>query len=141
MHRLTFVLALCVVSCASVPLQQASAPPDWSAVSDEETIEVVTRDPDGDVRETTIWLVVVDGVGTIRTGNTRWFANLQRDPNLKLRVAGAEYPMRIEMITDPEQRARVAEAFRAKYGIQDRTVLLFRGAGLNEMRLLPPGPR
>ncbi len=136
-RALVLSLAVALLGCASIPLKPATTPPDWSALAGEDTIEVVTRDADGDIRETTIWLVVVDGVGTIRTGNTHWYENLLRDPALKVRMRGAEYPMRVEKVTDEDARKRINEAFRAKYGVQDRTVQLFRGVDLNMMRLMP----
>ena len=134
---LVLCLTFTLLACASVPLKTATTAPDWSALANEETIELVTRDSDGDVRETTVWLVVVDGVGTIRTGNTHWFANLTRDPALRVRMAGTEYALRTELVKDPDTRKRINDAYRAKYGVQDRTVLLFRGVDLNMLRLLP----
>jgi hypothetical protein len=130
-------LALAVLGCATLPPVPATARPDWSALAGEETIQLVTRDASGDVRETKVWLVVVDGVGAIRTGNTKWFENLTRDPTLKVRMGGLEYAMRIEKVTDEEARKRINAVYRAKYGVQDRTVQLFRGVDLNMMRLLP----
>ena len=130
-------LALALLSCASLPPAPARVAPDWSALASEETIQLLTQDPDGDIRETTVWLVVVDGIGTIRTGNASWYANLTRDPTLKVRMGGLEYPMRIERVTDEETRRRINSVFRAKYGVQDRTVQLFRGVDLYMLHLLP----
>ena len=140
MTRSTLVLwlAVAMLGCASLPpAVPAASRPDWSALAGVETIELVTRDENGDVRETKVWLVVVDGAGTIRTGNTHWYANLMRDPALKVRMGGLEYAMRVEKVTDEEARKRINAVYRAKYGVQDRTVQLFRGVDLYMMRLLP----
>ncbi len=136
-HAFVLGLAMALLACASLPPAPATVVPDWSALASEETIQLGTRDPDGDLRETTVWLVVVDGVGTIRTGNTSWYANLTRDPALRVRMGGLEYAMRIERVTDEETRRRINSVFRAKYGVQDKAVQLFRGVDLNMMRLLP----
>ena len=136
-HAFLLSLALVVAGCASFSPAPATLAPDWSALAGEETIQLVTRDEDGAIRETTVWLVVVDGVGTIRTGNTHWFKNLMRDPALKVRMGGLEYAMRVEKVTDEEARKRINAVYRAKYGVQDRTVQLFRGVDLYMMRLLP----
>src|SRR5262245_18651019 len=58
-----------------------AAEPDWKALADEDTIEIVTHDADGDVRETPVWVGVLDGVPYVRTTESRWLANIGRDPN------------------------------------------------------------
>jgi hypothetical protein len=98
---------------------------DWNAAAPVEVIEVVTADPDGETRTTKVWLVVVDGEGYLRTGDTRWFGNLERDPGLLLRVEGTEHPLRAFFVTDPPLRGRVIQAFRDKYGWEDRLLGLF----------------
>jgi hypothetical protein len=137
---------LVAVACAQPgPPRAVDGPPRWDAVAGTGTIEVVTIDPDGDVRETTIWLAVLDGEGYIRTGRSRWMANLERDPRLRLRIADpnepdapvSEHRMRVERITDADRIAAVAATFRAKYGISDRFVTLFPGLGIFTMRLEP----
>ena len=57
-----------------------AAEPDWDKVAQVRDIEIITHDKDGDVRETTIWLAVLDGQGFIRTGNSNWAENIQRNP-------------------------------------------------------------
>jgi hypothetical protein len=131
------VLGAALLACASMPLRAAQEPPTWDALADESTIQVVTVDPNGAERDTTIWLAVIDGQGYIRTGNTRWFANLQRDPALRLRAAGVEYPLKTELIQDPALCTRIDAAFREKYGLTDRVIAWFRSAGATKrMRLV-----
>ncbi len=118
-----------------------AAAPDWDAVAAEDTLEIVTHDPDGDVRETTVWMGVVDGVGYVRTTDSRWLANIGRDPNVIVRVAGAEYELRAEQISDAELRARVNAVFRAKYGFLDRVLGWFGNDGGKQcLALLPRTP-
>jgi hypothetical protein len=100
--------------------------PDWNAVADVGTVEIVTTDQDGSTRETTIWLAVVDGQGYIRTGNTRWAANIERNPEVVLRIGETEYPLRVEHVEDEALRERVGQAFRDKHGFTDALVSLFR---------------
>jgi len=90
---------------------------DWAAVADTETIHVLTTDADGEARETKIWLLVLDGTGYIRTSrSTTWGDNVERNPDIALRINGAEYPVRADFVDDPEQRARIVAGFDAKYG-------------------------
>ena len=56
------------------------------------------------------------------SSDTRWYANLRRDPALVLRIGGAAHPMRVEFVDDAATQERVRRAFRAKYGFADRLV-------------------
>lgn len=110
--------------------------PDWAALSDLETVEVITRDADGSPRVTTVWLLVLDGEGYVRTGGTSWGDNVVRDRELVLRVGEIEYPMGVEFEEDDEIRERVTQAFRDKYGLSDGLVGWVRGSHPKLMRLV-----
>jgi len=114
-----------------------AAAPNWDDLRDLGTVEVVTADPDGASRETTVWLVVVDGVGYVRTGNTRWGDNVVRTRELVLRSGEASHPLRVELVEDEAERQRIAGVFREKYGFWDRPASWIRGARPKIMRLLP----
>lgn len=125
------------VACASTLPPEAGAPIDWSAAGEAGVPEIVTRDAHGGERVTKLWLVVVDGEGLIRTGDTRWFRNIQRDPNVVFRVGGYAYPLRAEPVTDDALVERANAAFREKYGWQDRIIHPFGAPEKNVMRLVP----
>jgi hypothetical protein len=131
---------LCVVS-ARVYAGDAGEDFDWSRYEEEQTIAAITTDDDGSARETTIWIVVVDGDAFIRTGNTRWGANVERQPDIALRIADEEIPVRVHFVTDDTLRGRVIEAFRAKYGLTDRLISPFRGGRPKIMHLSRRGER
>jgi hypothetical protein len=119
---LTLLLVAAVAACASTPVLQATDSIDWGAAADEGVPQIVTVDSDGDTRVTKLWLVVVDGSGYIRTGGSRWFANIERDPDVVLRLRGTDYPLRAKSVLDADLRDRINEAFRVKYGFQDRFI-------------------
>ncbi len=100
---------------------------DWESVADEEAITVITNNEDGSTREVTIWLAVVDGVAFIRSAGTRWRRSMDRDPNVVLRISGAEYPVRAERVTDDGLYERVQKRFGEKYGIANWFSGLVRG--------------
>ena len=105
------------IACASGRVPLSEGPIDWQAVTERWSIHIVTLDPDGDERVTRIWLGLVGGEGTIRTGDdNRWWLNLERNPNCRIRVLGVDYPVRAESIVDHEARARIDDAFAEKYG-------------------------
>jgi hypothetical protein len=125
------------VACASAVPPAADTRVDWTAVAEERVPVIVTRNPDGGERVTKLWLVVVDEQGLIRTGDTRWFRNIQRDPEVVVRVGGHAYPLRAEFVTDESLEERTHAAFREKYGWQDWAIHPFGEPDGNIMRLTP----
>jgi hypothetical protein len=121
--RRAFVFA---VVLAHAGVASAADPVDWNDVADVGTIQILTTNEDGSTRETTIWLVVQEGHGYIRTSGTRWLANIERNPDVVVRVEGTEYPLRAVKVTDSETYEAVTRAFREKYGWSDRLTGLFR---------------
>ncbi len=102
----------------------AQGPIDWRVADDRWSLHIVTVEPDGDPRVTRIWLAIVDGEGTLRTGDSRWWQNLERDPTGRIRLLGIDYPVRVEFVTRHEEKARIDDAFIEKYGWLER--ILFR---------------
>ena len=109
-------------------------------LADVDTVVVGTADADGSARETTVWLVVVDGEAYVRTGGSRWGDNAVRSGELALQAAGAAWPMRVEPVEDEALRQRVADAFRAKYGWTDAVLSWMRGSRPRIFHLVPSPP-
>ena len=124
-------------SCATTVPPTAETALDWHSVADAGVPTIVTRDPDGGERVTKLWLVVVDGEGLIRTGDSRWFQDIERDPNVVFRIGGYAYPLRAERVDDPSLEKRANAAFREKYGFQDWLIHPFGEPDKNVMRLVP----
>ncbi len=93
------------------------------AAAERWSVHIVTRDPDGEDRVTRIWLAALDGVGVIRTGDSRWWRNLERDRNCRIRVSETDYSVRVEFVTEHEEKARIDDVFLEKYGWQDRVFI------------------
>jgi hypothetical protein len=113
-----------------------AAAPDWEALRSVGTIEIVSTDDDGTPRGTMVWLVVHDGEGYVRTGNTQWGANVEKRPEVLARIEKVEYALRAERVVDPERVAALERAFRDKYGLSDAVVGVFR-RGPKVFRLVP----
>jgi hypothetical protein len=111
------------------------------AAADAEEVEILTRNEDASIKETTIWIVLVGGEAFIRTGSTRWYGNIERDPNVVLRIDGDELPLRAELVTDEPLLERVQTAFREKYGFSDRMIGWIPFGGSRIMRLVPRVPQ
>ncbi len=99
---------------------------DWGAAETEVEILVVTENEDGSERETTIWIVVLDGDAFVRTSGTTWERNMKRDPEVVLKIAGKDRPVRTERLLDDTLVDRVQAKFREKYGFADRLARVVR---------------
>jgi hypothetical protein len=120
------------------PAAEASrgeATPDWPAVADADTVRVHTTDPDGRPRHTTVWLVVHDGHGYVRTGGTHWGANVLRQPDVGLTIGHADYGLRAVPVPQGPEYDAVMQKFREKYGLEDSLLSLFRGGEPKIFRL------
>ena len=136
MDRMAKTLALAVLLL--VASGAAAEPIDWNALAAEDTVVILTREADGAVRETTVWLVVVDGQGYVRTGNTHWHENIARDPKIGVRVAGHEHAVTAEPIGDPALRAKINAAYGQKYGFSNTFVGWFADQDKAQIMALVP---
>ena len=117
---LPYLLVVCLLglACASVPVSSESV--EVAAIDDHWSLHVVTGDPGGKDRVTRIWIATVGGVPVLRTGDSRWWANLERDPAIRIRLSGMDHLYRIESVTDFGERVRIDQAFLEKYGRWER---------------------
>ncbi len=132
------VPALVVAALTSAGSAASAGELDWAQVADVSVIEIITNDEDGDLRETKVWFVLLDGVPHLRTNKSRWLANIQRDPGVLLRIEGVEYVQLARDVSSPEMIERVDQASRAKYGWQEAFIHPFRMSDPQILRLAPP---
>jgi hypothetical protein len=117
MNSLFIPFALAVALTLGLAGPASATSPDWSAWAPLEEVEVITTDQEGESREHTIWIVVSEGVGYLRTSRrSTWGDNLERDGQLRLRGAPGELSLRAQLVTDAAEIERVTAAFEAKYG-------------------------
>jgi hypothetical protein len=116
--------------CGAVLLALAgsarAAEVDWQRVQDTDVVEILTQDEDGEPRETSIWIVSLDGRGYVRTNDSRWLANIRRGSSVALRVEEQEFAVAAREPDDPAIAARVEEQFKQKYGFMQRVMSTFR---------------
>jgi hypothetical protein len=99
---------------------------DWAPAGEDSVVEILTSDADGSLRETPVWIVVLDGAGYVRTDDSRWLANIRRGSPVRLRVRDVESAVDAAETKDTALAARVEEAFKSKYGFTQRLMSLFR---------------
>ena len=114
----------------------AGAELDWAPFRATSVIEILTQDEDGALRETQVWVVVLDSA-YVRTNNSQWLANIRRGSTPRLRVDGAETAVRASEVDDAPTRDRVEAAFKAKYGLVQRVMSTFRMTEPTVLRLVP----
>ena len=124
MKHLLAIVFVFSLACATGGAPTAQDPIDWQTADERWSLHIVTLDPDGGERVTRIWLATVDGGGVFRTGDSRWWHNLERDASSRIRLLGIDYPMRVEFVTEHEEKARIDDAFAEKYGWLER--IMFR---------------
>ncbi len=124
---LASAVAISSALASGVATADSEAEFDWSQHAEVDTIYVLTQDEDGDPRETKIWLLVVDGEPYIRTGGSTWGDNVEREPEIALRIGEQEIPVRADFVEEDAQREAVAAAFREKYGGIDWWISWIRG--------------
>jgi hypothetical protein len=104
----------------------AGAAADGSPFAEAEVVRIVTQDEDGGERDTSVWIVLVDGALYVRTNDSRWLANIRRGSTVALRLDETTRPVSAEEVSDPGLTARVEAAFQEKYGFVQRVMSLFR---------------
>jgi len=109
-----------------VAVPAAGAAIDWQRFQEQDVIQILTTDEDGDPRETSVWVVTLDGNGYVRTNDSRWLANIRRGSEVVLRLDSEEFPVAARETDDPEITARVEESFKEKYGFLQRVMSVFR---------------
>ena len=137
-RRPSACVLLAALACLLGAVAADAAEIDWNSVAEVKEVRVLTTNEDGTPRETTIWLAVVDGQGYIRTsGWTKWGDNVERNPDIALRIGDTEYRLRASFVEDEALRERIVATFREKYGRIDGFLGVFRGSKPRIMRLDP----
>jgi hypothetical protein len=108
---------------------------DWAPASEDSVVEILTSDADGSLRETPVWIVVLDGAAYVRTNDSKWLGNIRRGTAVRLRVREVETQVGTDEVKDAALTARVEEAFKAKYGFTQRVMSLFRISEPTVLRL------
>ncbi len=121
MRTKTATLLFVLSSFHSAPI--LGAEPKWSDINGEKETTITVNQEDGTTRELTIWFAVVDGRGYIRTWDSSWRVEMERDPNVSLRIAGRDYPVRVSAVTEGALYDRVNAAYTEKYGMMSDALL------------------
>lgn len=98
----------------------AALPDDWSFADAQPEIAVEVHGFLGLPHSVTIWCATLDGalfIGARAPETKRWPAWADEDPNVRLKIAGSLYEVRLTPLEDAATIARLQAAFAKKYAI------------------------
>jgi hypothetical protein len=107
---------------------EGSWPADWNTAVELTQIQLETAIEDP--TSVNVWVVVLDKEAFVATSllmgpeepeERGWVRDVLVDPRVRVRVDGVVYPARLVVLDDPDQVAKVFEAFRTKYPELDET--------------------
>lgn len=130
-------LLLSFVALALLAWSDAALATDWTPYQEDWIVEIITLDPDGDRRETKVWMIVLDEAGYVRTNDSRWLENIRRLPDVLMRTRGREQSFRAEVDDDAALYDRVEAAFKEKYGLMQKITSAMRVGQPTVIRLTP----
>ena len=90
-------------------------------VANESTLEITTIGrKSGKPRATPIWFVYDQGTLYIQSGKdgkTHWYRNLQKNPQMQLKIGQLTLAGKAQFVTDTAEIAKVHDLFRSKYAL------------------------
>ena len=121
MRRFTFwhtrlmvgLMALCIGFSASLASAQGHS---WEQFQDEDTLEVLTIDAEGDEHWSTFWLAAIDGQLYLRLGS-RGAGRIEghtKMPFVSVKISGQQFDQ-VKVVDAPDKAEAVAAAMADKY--------------------------
>jgi len=103
------------------------------------SVHVLTWDADGDRRKTRVWIAAIEGTPYVRTGQSRWWHNIERGSEVKIVSGDQVHSVMADSVNDPALRVSIDEAFTQKYGWLGKLVIEDERAKSDDhyLRLLP----
>ena len=101
--------------------ETAEVPDDWSFSDSHREIALEVRAPYGLPHSVTIWCAAPAGALHVAARNPdekHWPAWVDAHPDVRLRIDGKVYVVRLERLEDPSEIARVRAAYAAKYQLE-----------------------
>jgi hypothetical protein len=93
----------------------------WALIEvGREVIVLRTEEPDGEWRESRLWIVDEGGFPWLHGGNSSWMRNLRERPIVEVERAGETHRYRAVVVPGPHPA--IDQRLREKYGVADRWV-------------------
>jgi hypothetical protein len=131
------MLRLLIAALGLIGSAVGAADFDWAPARETSVVEILTTDADGALRETSVWIVVLDDAGYVRTNDSSWLANIRRGSPVRLRVAELTRDVQASEVVDTATKQAVEAAFKAKYGALQKLMSALRVREPSVLRLVP----
>lgn len=135
MKQLTLILTAFVLSACTQPFigipggklsgNETEAPPQWQSLPDVVQIEVRPDDP----YSLNIWAVNANDHIYVATRDAKWVPFIEADKRGRLKVANEIYAVTASPVTNADEMAGVAAAYKDKYDSEaagDNDIVVFR---------------
>ncbi len=99
---------------------EVSDPPvDWTALNEEEIIQLETRP--SDPYSVNIWMVGSGPDLYVATsdGDTNWTKNIDDNPDVRVRIRGVIYELEASRVTDLDEKLRIGQEYVRKYDVDE----------------------
>ena len=96
-------------------VQDATA--DWTALNSEEIVQLETRPYDP--YSVNIWMIGKGPDIYVATGDdaTRWSANIEDNPDVRLRIRGVVYELEAQLVEDMDEKTAIGMEYVKKYDV------------------------
>jgi len=95
----------------------------------KEVVVLTTSDAAGSPQETRLWVVDDAGALWLRGSPGRgWVTRVQANPEVVLKRGDAQTPYTAVPVDTPEQRERIEQRMREKYGTTDLLIMILEGS-------------
>ena len=93
----------------------------WLALESREVVVIRTRQPDGGVRETRIWIAEAEGAWWLEAASPEsgWYQDVLADPQIEIVRSGRAVPLLATPILGQEGHLKIRRLLRQKYGMAD----------------------
>ena len=97
-----------------------AAPDDWSFTDAVKTVQLETLP--SDPYSVNIWVIAMGEHLYVHAGANRseWVENMEKDPNVRIRVDGSIYELTASRVGAQEEFDRFSDAYERKYGRRPR---------------------
>ena len=93
----------------------------WAALELREVVVIRTREGDGSVRETRIWIAEEKGSWWLEAASAEspWYRDVIANPRVQIVRGGRAVPAHLTPLPGPDGQRKIRRLFRQKYGLAD----------------------